>query len=156
MIKYVIMLKIWATKCIIWMLLDKILKFHSKCPSLARCKEGDIPYFTFPNVTCMTIVSFRWIKLVSTFLHCYSLSLQLRMPGNHISSASAGVILATVNARESTPKQWRHACHCTAWATTETSAWPRQTECWTAVTTDAPDNETNNLIQLMQCYARFV
>ena len=38
------------------MLIDKIYVaewFHAKSPSLARCKEGDLPLLSFSNLTCM-------------------------------------------------------------------------------------------------------
>ena len=44
------------------MLIDKINVaewFQAKSPSLARCKEGDIPLLNFSNLTCMVIAKVK-------------------------------------------------------------------------------------------------
>ena len=51
--EYFLMFKISA---MIWMLMDEINVaewFRAKSPSLARCKEGDLPLSNFSNLTCM-------------------------------------------------------------------------------------------------------
>ena len=43
------------------MLMDKINVaewFRAKSPSLARCKEGDLPLLNFSNLTCMLCIRF--------------------------------------------------------------------------------------------------
>ena len=43
------------------MLMDKINVaewFRAKSPSLARCKEGDLPLLNFSNLTCMQMMLF--------------------------------------------------------------------------------------------------
>ena len=51
--EYLIIFKIWDE---IWMLIDEINVaewFRVESPSLARCKEGDLPLLNFSNLTCM-------------------------------------------------------------------------------------------------------
>ena len=47
------------------MLIDKINVaewFRAKSPSLARCKEGDLPLLNFSNLTCMSTENFSiWL-----------------------------------------------------------------------------------------------
>ena len=51
--EYLIIFKILGK---IWMLIDEINVaewFRVESPSLARCKEGDLPLLNFSNLTCM-------------------------------------------------------------------------------------------------------
>ena len=58
------------------MLMDKINVaewFRAKSPSLARCKEGDLPLLNFSNLTCMGVPYIRYVYSISLCMRSFVL-----------------------------------------------------------------------------------